>query len=64
MKYFVFTPFQVRMYAHPSFLHSRDCLIGRHDRTAIIVAAWIKEETSVWEIVSHGEAQQATAQTS
>ena len=51
-------PTFIWMCAHQSCLHSRKCLIGRRDRTAIIAHCLCRvKEAFFWEVVSSGEAQ-------
>ena len=55
---------QVCTRAHPSFLRSRKCLIGRRDHTAIIDRSRCRvEETNFLEAVSDREAQPILVQT-
>ena len=61
----VFTLFATHMRVCQSFLRLRERLIGRRDRTAVIDRSHCRvKETSFREVVSHGEAQRALAQTS
>ena len=57
---FVIIPYSTRVCVCQSFLHSRECLIGRHDNTCTAIIAHSLchvEEAIFWDVVSSGEAQ-------